>query len=322
MKKYILQRIIIAIVTVFVVITLTFFLMHMIPGTPFSTGNDNITPEALAALEANYGLDKPLVEQYLIYLKNILHGNFGTSISFPNQSVTDIIKKAFPVSLDLGLRALVFAVFTGILLGVGAALNHNKGLDRFSSVIAIIGISVPSFVLGTLMQCLFGLWISSWIKETFHTSFQLFPISRWESFRYTILPTFTLGMGSIATITRLMRSSMLDVIGQDYIKTAKSKGISNAAVTWKHEVRNALMPVVTVVGRMVGSICTGSFVIESLFAIPGLGKYYVNSVSARDYTLTMGLTIFYSIFVVASTLVVDIIYCVIDPRVRLSGSRR
>jgi oligopeptide transport system permease protein len=158
-------------------------------------------------------------------------------------------------------------------------------------------------------------------KNVFHTSFQLFPISRWESFRYTILPTLTLGMGSIAMICRLMRSSLLDVINQDYIKTAKSKGISNAAVVWKHEVRNALMPVVTVVGRMVGAVCTGSFVIESLFASPGLGKYYVNSVSARDYTLTMGLTIFYSIFVVTSTLVVDILYGVIDPRVRLAGAR-
>lgn len=321
MKKYILQRIIIAIITIFVVITLTFFLMKMIPGTPFSTGNDNMTEEALAALEANYGLDKPVMEQYFIYLTNILHGNFGTSITYTNRSVTDIIRTAFPVSLDLGLRALLFASVTGILLGVGAALHHNKGLDRFSSIVAIVGISIPSFVLGTLVQCVFGLWISSWVKDTFHTSYQLFPISRWESFRYTILPTFTLGMSSIAAITRLMRSSMLDVIGQDYIKTARSKGISNATVVWKHEVRNALMPVVTVIGKMVGTICTGSFVIENLFAIPGLGKYYVNSVTARDYTLTMGLTIFYSIFVVVSTLVVDILYCVIDPRVRLSGKR-
>jgi oligopeptide transport system permease protein len=318
MKKYILERLLIAVATVFVVITLTFFLMHAIPGTPFNTGNANMTEEALAAMMANYGMDKPLWKQYLIYLGNILHGNFGTSITYTNRSVNDIIRTAFPVSMDLGLRALIFAVIAGVLLGIGAALHHNKGLDRVSSVVAIIGISVPSFVLGTLLQCFLGLWLSGWVKTTFHTDFQLFPISRWESFRYTILPSFALGMGSIASITRLMRSSMLDVIGQDYVKTAKSKGISNTAVVWKHEVRNALMPVVTVVGRMVGTICTGSFVIESLFAIPGLGKYYVNSVTARDYTLTMGLTVFYAIFVVASTLVVDILYCVIDPRVRLS----
>jgi oligopeptide transport system permease protein len=321
-RKYILQRIAIAIVTVFVIITLTFFLMHLVPGTPFNTGNDKMTEEAKAALEANYGLDKPLGEQYIIYLTNIFHGNFGISITYANRSVTDIIKTAFPVSVDLGLRALSFGVIAGILLGIGAALHHNKGLDRGSTIVAVLGITVPSFVLGTLLQCVFGLWLSSWFKDLFGTSFQLFPISRWESFRYTILPTLTLGMGAIAVVARLMRSSMLDVIGQDYIKTAKSKGISNAAVIWKHEVRNALMPVITVVGGMVGVICTGSFVIESLFAIPGLGKYYVSSVSARDYTLTMGLTIFYSIFVVASMLLVDILYSVIDPRVRLSGSRR
>ncbi len=322
MRRYIIQRILISVATIFVVITLTFFLMHAIPGTPFNTGNANITEEALAAMQANYGLDQPLWKQYLIYLGNILHGNFGTSITYTNRSVTDIIFQAFPVSVDLGLRALCFAVIAGILLGVGAALHHNKGLDRLSSVVAIIGISIPSFVLGTLLQYAFGLLLSGWFKETFNTTFQLFPISRWESFRYTILPSFALGLGSIATITRQMRASMLDVISQDYIKTAKSKGISNQAIIWKHEVRNALMPVVTVVGRMVGSICTGSFVIESLFAIPGLGKYYVISVTARDYSLSMGLTVFYAIFVVATTLIVDILYCVIDPRIRLSGTRK
>lgn len=322
MKKYILERVLIAVVTVFVVITLTFFLMHAIPGTPFNTGNANMDEKALAAMEASYGLDKPLWQQYLIYVGNILHGDFGVSISYTNRTVADIIRTAFPVSADLGLRALIFGVTAGILLGIGAALRHNKGLDRVSSVIAIIGISVPSFVLGTLLQYVLGLGLSGWIKETFHTSYQLFPIARWESFRYTLLPSFALGIGSIATITRLMRSSMLDVISQDYIKTAKSKGISNTAIVWKHAVRNAIMPVITVLGPMVGTICTGSYVIESLFAIPGLGKYYVNSVTARDYTLTMGLTVFYAILVVTMTLIVDILYCVIDPRVRLSGKGR
>jgi oligopeptide transport system permease protein len=319
MKKYIFQRVMVAIITVFVIITLTFFLMHTIPGSPFVTRNDNYSEEALNAMKANYGLDKSLGEQYVIYLGNILHGNFGTSITFTNRSVTDIIKTAFPVSADLGLRALFIGIVGGLLLGIVAALRHNKSWDRVSSVVAIIGISVPSFVLGTLLQSAFGLGISAWFKTAFDTSFQLFPISRWESFRYTILPSFTLGIGAIAVIARLMRSSMLDVIRQDYIKTARSKGISNAAVILKHEVRNALLPVVTVTGRMVGVICTGSFVIESLFAIPGLGKYYVNSVVGRDYTLTMGLTIFYATFVVVSTLVIDILYGIIDPRIRLSG---
>jgi oligopeptide transport system permease protein len=291
----------------------------MIPGSPIARENANMTEEVRAALTSNYGLNKPLGEQYIIYITNILHGNFGTSIAYSNRSVTDIIKTAFPVSADLGLRALLIGVSLGVALGIVSALRHNKGWDRFASVIAVIGISVPSFIIGTLLQAAFGLWLSSWVKDIFHTSFQLFPISRWESFRYTILPSFALGIGSIAIIARLMRSSMLDVIGQDYIKTARSKGISNTAILWKHEVRNALIPVVTVVGRMVGVICTGSFVVESLFAIPGLGKYYVNSVTARDYTLTMGLTIFYAIFVVISSLAVDILYCVIDPRVRYTG---
>jgi oligopeptide transport system permease protein len=255
-------------------------------------------------------------------LTNIVRGNFGISITYKNRTVTEIIQTAVPVSLDLGLRALSFGVIAGLLLGIGAALHHNRRLDRFSTIVAVLGITVPSFILGTVLQCVFGLWASTLFKDVFHTSFQLFPISRWESFRYTILPTLTLGMGSIAVIARLMRSSMLDVIGQDYIKTAKSKGISNIAVIWKHEVRNALMPVVTAVGSLVGLIFTGTFVIESLFAIPGLGKYYVSSVSARDYTLTMGLTIFYSIFVVVTMLVVDILYGIIDPRIRLTGARR
>ena len=321
-KKYILGRVMIALVTVFVVITLTFILMRLIPGTPFNTGNTNMDPEALAQLEANYGLDKPILQQYWIYLSNLLHGNFGTSITYTNRSVTEIILRAFPVSLDLGIRAMIFGIAAGLLLGIEAALHHNKFIDRFSTLVAIIGISVPSFVLGTLLQLVLGLWFSGWIKEVFHTDFQLFPLARWESFRYTILPSFVLAMGSIASITRMMRSSMLDVISQDYVKTARSKGLSERAVVWRHEIRNALLPVVTIIGRMVGGLCTGSFVVENLFAIPGLGKYYVNSVTARDYTLTMGLTIFYAIFIVASTLLVDIAYCFVDPRISLTGKRK
>ncbi|MBQ8954244.1 MAG: ABC transporter permease [Clostridia bacterium] len=319
MRKYRLQRVFIALLTIFVVITATFFLMHIIPGSPFNGGNDQLTEEALAAIEANYGLDKPLWEQYLVYIGNLFHGNFGTSITYTNRTVTQIILQAFPVSFDLGTRALLVGIIAGILLGISAALNHNKAMDRAATVIAIVGISIPSFVLGTLLQTVLGLWLSGWIKTLFHTSFQLFPISRWETFRHTIIPTFVLSLGTIARIARMMRSSMLDVISMDYVNTAKAKGISRRAVVWKHIVRNALTPVITIIGPMIGSVCTGSFVIESLFAIPGLGKYYVNSVTARDYTLTMGLTIFYAIFVVASTLLVDLLYVVVDPRVSLTA---
>lgn len=317
MRKYIIQRIILAILTIFVVMTLTFFLMHAIPGNPFAN-SDRMTEESLAILNAKYGFDQPLYKQYITYVGNILHGDFGTAMSYSNRSVTSIILSAFPVSADLGLRALIFGGVAGILLGIEAALHRNKAVDHISTIVAIIGISVPSFVLGTALQTVLGLGLSEWVKNVFHTDFQLFPIARWESFRYTLIPSFVLGLGSVASLARLMRTSMLDVIGQDYIKTAKSKGISKIAIVVRHEIRNAIMPVITVLGRMIGTIVTGSYIIESQFAIPGLGKYLVNSIASRDYTLTMGLTVFYSIFIVGSMLLVDILYCIIDPRVRLS----
>ncbi|MBQ1850244.1 MAG: ABC transporter permease [Lachnospiraceae bacterium] len=318
MRNYIIKRILLAIVTIFVVMTITFFMMHAIPGTPFSTGNDTMSAESLEVLMSRYGLDQPLYKQYVRYVTNILKGDFGVSMSNGYRSVSDIILTAFPVSADLGIRALIFGTIAGILLGIEAALHRGKPVDHLSTIVAIIGISVPSFVLGTVFQTILGLGFSGWFKATFHTDYQVFPIARWQSFRYTLIPSFVLGMGTVAGLARLMRTSMLDVIGQDYVKTAKSKGISNLAIVWKHEVRNAMMPVVTVLGRMIGGVVTGSYIIESQFAIPGLGKYLVNSITARDYTMTMGLTVFYSIFIVGSMLLVDLMYCVIDPRVRIT----
>ncbi|MBP3819419.1 MAG: ABC transporter permease, partial [Butyrivibrio sp.] len=304
--------------TIFVVMTATFFLMHAIPGTPFSGNNDSMSAETLAVLMEKYGMDKPLYKQYLTYVWNILHGDFGVSMSNGYRSVTEIILTAFPVSADLGIRALIFGTIAGILLGIEAALHRNKPIDHISTITAIIGISIPSFVLGTILQTILGLGLSGWVKAAFHTDYQLFPIARWQSFRYTIIPSFVLGMGTVASLARLMRTSMLDVINQDYIRTAKAKGISRQQIIWKHEVRNAMMPVITVLGRMIGGVVTGSYIIESQFAIPGLGKYLVNSITARDYTMTMGLTVFYSIFIVFSMLLVDLLYSVIDPRVRLA----
>ena len=318
MRRYIIKRIILAFATIFVVMTATFFLMHAIPGTPFSGNNDSMSPETLAVLMEKYGMDKPLYKQYLTYVWNILHGDFGVSMSNGYRSVTEIIVTAFPVSADLGSRALIFGTIAGILLGIEAALHRNKPIDHISTITAIVGISIPSFVLGTILQTILGLGLSGWVKATFHTDYQLFPIARWQSFRYTIIPSFVLGMGTVASLARLMRTSMLDVINQDYIRTAKAKGISRLQIIWKHEVRNAMMPVITVLGRMIGGVVTGSYIIESQFAIPGLGKYLVNSITARDYTMTMGLTVFYSIFIVFSMLLVDLLYSVIDPRVRLA----
>ncbi len=318
MRKYILKRILLAVVTIYIIMTLTFFIIHSIPGTPFKMGNDTLSDDTVAVLMERYGLDQPLYKQYFKYIVNIFRGDFGVSTSNGYRSVSDIIKTSFPVSADLGIRALIFGTVAGILLGITSALHRGKPVDHMSTVIAIIGISVPSFVLGTVLQTILGLGVSRWVKVFFHTEYQLFPIARWESFRYTLIPSFVLGMGTVAGLARLMRTSMLDVIDQDYVKTAKSKGISNRAIVWKHEVRNAMMPVVTVLGRMIGGVVTGSYIIESQFAIPGLGKYLVNSISSRDYTMTMGLTVFYSIFIVGSMLLVDILYCVVDPRVRLT----
>ena len=251
MRRYIIKRIILAFATIFVVMTATFFLMHAIPGTPFSGNNDSMSAETLAVLMEKYGMDKPLYKQYLTYVWNILHGDFGVSMSNGYRSVTEIILTAFPVSADLGIRALIFGTIAGILLGIEAALHRNKPIDHISTITAIIGISIPSFVLGTILQTILGLGLSGWVKAAFHTDYQLFPIARWQSFRYTIIPSFVLGMGTVASLARLMRTSMLDVINQDYIRTAKAKGISRQQIIWKHEVRNAMMPVITVLGRMI-----------------------------------------------------------------------
>jgi len=320
LTKFLIKRIGISVITIFVITTITFFLMYCLPGKPF-LGDRPLPPEVLMHVNAKYGLDKPVFQRYLIYITNVLKGDFGTSIVYTNRDVTSIIQDSFPVSADLGMRALLFGCTGGILLGILAALNHNKAWDRASTMIAIIGVSVPSFILGTMLQYVLGVQVSTLFKTLFHTGYQLFPLSRWESFRYTIIPAFVLGLGALASVTRMMRTSMLDVINQDYIKTAKAKGISKQAIIWKHMVRNAVMPVFTVVGQMIGMVLTGSFVIENIFSIPGLGKYFVTSVTSSDYPMTMGLTLFYAIFIVLINMLVDIGYGIIDPRVRIVKGR-
>lgn len=316
MLSYILKRVSVSLLTVFVIITITFFLMYSLPGKPF-LGDRDLPASVIEAVNAKYGLDKPIHERYIKYLSNILHGDFGTSTVYTNRDVTSIIVQAFPVSASLGIRALCFGVVSGLLLGIYGALRHNKRGDRISTVVAIIGVSIPSFILGTMLQFALGVKLSSWIKVLFHTDYQLFPLARWESFRYTIIPTFVLGLGSLAGVMRMMRSSMLDVVNQDYIKTARSKGLGTAAITWRHMVRNAITPVYTVIGGMVGMVLTGSFVIENIFSIPGLGKYFVNSVTSSDYSMTIGLTLFFAIFIVFVNLFIDLGYGLIDPRVRI-----
>ena len=311
MFKYTLKRLGYAVLTLFVLITLTFFMMRMLPGDPF-LGDKTVTGAALENMKAKYGLDKPVIVQYFIYLGNCVRGDLGTSITY-NKAVRDIISEAFLVSADLGIRSLIFAVIAGILLGMVAAVKRGSVWDSVSMFIAMIGVSVPSFIMGALFQYFLALQLRKVL------GFALFPVQGWGDFSKTILPSFALGLGSLATVSRLMRTSMLDVLNQDYIKTAKAKGLSQTKIILRHTVRNAIMPVLTILGPTVASVLTGTFVIESIFNIPGLGKYFVMSIKDLDYTMISGTTVFYGALLIFCTLVVDLLYGLIDPRVKLEG---
>lgn len=309
MLRYVLKRICYAILTLFVLISLTFFMMRLIPGEPF-TGEKAISETTLANMNAKYGLDKPVPVQYVVYLGNCLKGDLGLSIVY-NKPVTDIVMESFKVSADLGVRAIIFALIIGILLGAVAAIKRGTIVDSLSMFIAMIGVSVPSFILGAVLQYFLALKLKQWTGVT------IFPIQGWGSFAQSLLPSFALGLSSLATVSRLMRTSMLDVLSQDYIKTAKAKGLSQGKIMWRHALRNAVMPVVTVMGPTVASVLTGTFVVESIFNIPGLGKYFVTSIKDLDYSMISGVTVFYGALLIVCTLIVDLLYGVIDPRVKL-----
>lgn len=309
MAKYVLKRIGYSIITLFVLVALTFFMMQLLPGDPF-TGDKVLPPKIMDALYAKYGLDKPVFVQFFIYVGNILRGDFGVSLQ-SNREVTRIISEAFVNSFDLGIRAIIFAFIAGVLLGTLAAVKRGTAWDTVSMFIALVGVSVPSFIVGSVLQYFLGL------KLFQATGAHIFAITGWKDFSTKILPVFALGFGSLATISRLMRTSMLDVLGQDYIKTAKAKGLSQGAIIFKHAFRNAIMPVVTVLGPITASVLTGAFVVENIFAIPGLGQYFVQSVQGLDYTMITGTTIFYGAFLIVANLIVDLVYGLIDPRVKL-----
>lgn len=309
MKKYLLKRIIMSIVTLWSIVTITFFLMHSIPGNPFRK-EGKMPAVVYENLLKKYGLDKPKSEQYIIYLKNLLKGDFGDSMKSRVETVNDMIRRGFPVSAYLGLEALLIALIFGPALGAFAALYQNKFPDYISMIIAIIGISVPSFIMGTILIQFVAKNIS-WL-----------PIGGWGEFKHTLLPALALSLMPLAYIARLMRSSMLEILNQDYIKTAKSKGLSKSIVILKHAVRNAILPIVSVLGTLISNLLVGSFVIEKIFGIPGLGKFFVQSINNRDYTLIMGTTIFYAIILIILLLFVDIAYMFIDPRIKLTKEGR
>lgn len=303
MRKYIFKRLIAAVLTMWVLITVVFFLVRLMPGDPFQ--NPKMTAEIRANMESYYGFDKPLIVQYGNYMKNLFKGDLGYSMKFTNKTVNGIIAESFPFSADLGIRALVFAVSFGLVLGIISARNRGGKLDFFCVIVAVLGTSIPDFIMGAVLQYGFGI------------KWGLLPVAQYQGIEYTILPACAIGFYTLASVSRIMRASMLEVASQDYIKTARSKGVSEFRITAKHQIRNAIMPVMTIMGPTVASVLTGTFVIESIFAIPGMGKYYVESVSNNDYSMVLGMTIFYGVFLIFCNLVVDVLYGVADPRVRI-----
>lgn len=304
MLKYIVKRILLAVVTIWAVATLTFFLMNLVPGGPFLS-EKAISPQAQAALEAKYGLDKPMSQRYVNYMTGALHGDFGDSLKQRGRTVMSIISMKFPVSARVGGISVLVALILGIPLGSIAALKRGKAADSVISVIATCGIAVPSFVICTLLMYFFGVKLG------------LLPTMGLESAKHYVMPVIALSFYPTAYIMRLMRSSMLDVLGQDYMRTAKAKGVSGFMSLFKHALRNAILPIVTYVGPMLAYTVTGSFVVEKIFTIPGLGGEFITAISGRDYTLIMGTTIFLATLIVIMNVAVDIVYKIVDPRIQL-----
>ena len=304
MPKYIIKRVLIGFVTLFVLASVTFFLMKATPGSPFSLAKYK-TPEALAAAEAKYNLDKPLVEQYVIYLKGVAQGNLGESMINTGRSVSYYIKTGFPVTARLGLIAFVLALVGGIALGTGAALSRHKWVNNLCMFVSTIGVSVPSFLIAMIMLIVFGVQL------------HILPFIGLNSPLNYIMPALSLAFYPIAMIARLTRSSMLEVMNQDYIILARSKGTPYKKVVIKHALKNAMLPVVTYAGPMFAFMLTGSFVIESVFSIPGIGSAFVSCITTRDYPIIMGLTIFLGFLVITFNLITDILSAIIDPRIKL-----
>lgn len=310
MGKFILKRFGYMLLTLYIVITMTFFLVHSIPGDPLAHLAKNLPPQIQANYYARYGLDKPVVVQYGMFMKNLVKGDLGESLLYPGRSVVKTIKQYAPISARIGIQAISIGLTLGIILGIIAAFNRNKWPDYLVMVIAIIGISIPSFVLANLLQYVLTV------------KFKIFPTTGWGSFKYTVLPSIAMSFGSLATYARYMRSNCLDVLGQDYILTAKAKGVSKVSLVIKHVIRNAILPVITLLGPQLAMIFVGSFIVESIFSIPGLGKYFVSSVQNRDYSMVLGQTTFMASLYIVSLVVVDIVYGLVDPRIRVGSSKR
>ncbi|WP_339253041.1 ABC transporter permease [Sporosarcina sp. FSL W8-0480] len=310
MKKFIVVRVVNIIMTLVVIATATFFLMKLLPGSPFDEEKlAGLSEEARIEFYARYGLDKPVILQYGIYMGNLVKGDLGTSFYFKGQKVESLIKGRIGPSALLGLQAVILGMSIGLILGMIAAFRHNTAWDYFTMFIAVIGVSIPNFVFAALLQYYIGL------------KWGILPVAFWENYSSSVLPTIALTMMVIALIARFTRNEMLEVLQQDYILTAKSKGLSKWRVIFNHTLRNSLIPIITILGPITVSLLTGSLVIENIFGIPGIGSLFVDSIKVNDYTTIMGLTLFYSAFYILTILVVDLLYGIIDPRIRLTESK-
>lgn len=308
MARYIGNKLLFFVISLFVLASITFVLMKSIPGDPFSS-EKAVPKQVKEHLMQQYGLDKPLYEQYGIYMTNLVQGDLGISMKMADREVVDFIKDSFPYSLRLGIVAVIVAVIIGVSLGMLAAFNHRKLLDTSAMVLAVIGVSVPSFVLAALLQWLFAV------------KMPIFNVIGLKEAKDFVLPTMALSAMPIAFIARLTRSSMLEVLHADYIKTARSKGLNTWAIMRRHVIRNGILPVVTYLGPLTAGVITGSFIIEQIFGIPGLGKVYVTSIGNRDYSLIMGITIFYGLILMSARFITDIAYGFVDPRIKLGKQK-
>lgn len=306
MKKYLAKRIALMIVTLFFILLITFTMMHSVPGGPFSN-EKQLHPKIEEALNEKYHVNDPLPKQFFSYLKGVLTFDFGPSFKYQGKTVNDFISNGFPVSAKLGGITLIFVLVASIPLGIWAAIKNGKWQDGLVMTIATLGVTIPSFVVATALIYLFSYKL------------EILPVYGVDTWKGYVLPVIAMGGYSLSFIARLMRSSLLEVMNQDYIRTARAKGLSEAKVITKHALRNSLIPVVTILGPTVAGLLTGSFVIEKVFAIPGMGVYFVDSVAQRDYTAIMGMTVFYATFLVSMILVVDIFYVLIDPRINLDS---
>ncbi|MBN1666122.1 MAG: ABC transporter permease [Anaerolineales bacterium] len=321
MTKFIIRRLLVSIPVIFLMILATFALVHAMPGGPFDTVGERAMPEQMRLiLERRYGLDKPLYEQFFLYLFNLLKGDLGPMLRLRSQDVNDIVAQTFPVSFQLGVLSLILGYTIGVPAGIIAALNHNKFVDYVATTLAVIGVSVPNLVLGPILILVFGVWLD-WFPIAFWGAeppfiLGVFPKLTADFWLHAVMPTVALGTAISAGVARLTRAGLLDVLNQDYVRTARAKGLRERTVITVHALKNSLIPVATIIGPQLAGVLTGTLILEQIFALNGMGRQFVGSISQREYFLQTSLVLIYGVMLVGGNLFVDVVYAWLDPRIR------